>query len=62
LETLIKQHVRCGNIGPHIKFDGLSFANTKVVTVHFVSSVYRFWNTASDNFLICQWQPFKFDM
>jgi len=32
LEILIKQHARCGNIGPHIKFGGLSFANTKVVT------------------------------
>ena len=41
LEILIKQHARCGNIGPHIKFGGLSFTNKKVVTVHLVSSDYR---------------------
>jgi len=31
-----------GPIGQNIKFGGLSFTNKKVVTVHFVSSEYRY--------------------
>ena len=52
--------VRLAYLGSHIKFEGLSLTNKKVIPCRISISLLAGNKVYGNNFLICEWKPTKF--